>query len=69
MNALVKDAIETLRQHGLAPEIEQGPHLKIKSTNAIGSQCVLVVSRSPSSRSAIKANRAQLRRLLRRPIR
>jgi hypothetical protein len=68
-NALLNDAIATLRQHGLAPEVEHGPHLKIKFINALGSQCCLIVSRSPSNRFAIKRNRAELRRLLRRPAR
>jgi hypothetical protein len=69
MNALVEDAVATLRRHGLALTIKQGPHLKIKFTNSLGSQCCLVVSRSPSDRSAIKKSRAELRRLLRRPAR
>jgi hypothetical protein len=69
MNALLDDAIATLRQHGLAPEVEHGPHLKIKFTNVFGSRCCLIVSRSPSTRSAIKDNRAELRRLMRRPAR
>jgi hypothetical protein len=69
VNALLQEAIDTLRQHGLTPEVEQGPHLKIKFTNALGSRCCLVVSRTPSSQSAIKANRGELRRLMRRPAR
>jgi hypothetical protein len=67
--ALLEDAIDTLRQHGLTGEIEHGPHFKVRFTNALGSQCCLIVSRSPSNRFAIKRNHAELRRLLRRPAR
>ena len=66
MNLLVRDAIGILRQHGLAAEVEQGPHLKVRFTNALGSRCCLIVSRSPSSQRAIANSRAELRRLLRR---
>jgi hypothetical protein len=62
--ALLEDALATLDQHGLAAEIEQGVHFKIKFINAFGSQCCLVVSRTPSNRWAIHKNRAVLRRLL-----
>jgi hypothetical protein len=67
--ALLDDAIVTLRRHGLAPKIEQGPHIKVRFTNQLGSHCILIVSRSPSSQRAIKKNRAQLHRLMRRPAR
>jgi hypothetical protein len=63
---LVKDALFMLAQHGLGCEVEQGPHLKIRFTNVFGSQCCLIVSRSPSSQFAIKQNRSELRRLMRR---
>ena len=66
---LLEDAINTLRQHGLTGEIEHGPHFKVRFTNALGSRCCLIISRSPSSQSAIKENRAELRRLMRRPAR
>ena len=69
MNPLLEEAIRTLREHGLTSEIEHGPHFKVRFTNALGSQCCLIVSRSPSNRFAIKRNRAELRRLLRRPAR
>lgn len=69
MNALVRDAIDTLRRHGLTPEIEQGSHLKVKFTNVLGSRCVLVVSCTPSCWRSLKASRAELRRLMRRPAR
>ena len=69
MNALLDDAIATLRRHGLVLEIEHGSHLKIKFTNAHGSKCCLVLSRSPSCPFAIKKNRAVLRRLMRRSAR
>jgi len=68
-SALLRDAIDTLRQQGLAAEIEHGPHFKIRFTNALGSQCCLIVSRSPSSQRALQENRAMLRRLLRRAAR
>jgi len=67
---LLEDAINTLRQHGLTGEIEHGPHFKVRFSNALGSRCCLIISRSPSCRSAIKDNRAELRRLMmRRPAR
>jgi hypothetical protein len=68
-DALLHDAVATLRRHGLAPEIEQAGHIKVRFTNRLGSNCLLVISRSPSNRSAIKESRATLRRLLRRPAR
>jgi hypothetical protein len=64
--ALLEDALEILDQHGLVGEVEQSSHLKIRFTNALGSRCLLVVSRSPSDRLAIWKSRAELRRLLRR---
>ena len=66
---LLEDTINTLRQHGLTGEIEHGPHIKIRFVNVFGSRCCLIISRSPSCRSAIKDNRAELRRLMRRPAR
>ena len=66
---LLEDAINTLRQHGLTSEIEHGPHFKLRFTNALGSRCCLIISHSPSCRSAINDNRAELRRLMRRPAR
>jgi hypothetical protein len=67
--ALLKDALGTLRRHGLDAEVEHGSHFKIRFINTLGSNCLLVVSRTPGNRSAIKASRAELRRLLRRPAR
>jgi hypothetical protein len=64
---LVKDALSTLAQHGLSGEVEEGPHLKVRFTNPFGRRCLLVVSRSPSSQFAVKQNRGELRRLMRRP--
>jgi hypothetical protein len=69
MNALLDDAIDMLRQYGLVSVVEHGPHIKIRFVNAFGSQCCLIISRSPSCRSAPKDNRAELRRLMRRPAR
>jgi hypothetical protein len=66
---LPKDAIKTLRKHGLAGEVESGRHFKIRFVNANGSRCILVMSRTPSCKFAIKRNRAVLRRLMRRPAR
>ena len=63
---LLEDALETLREHGLSAEIEHGPHFKIRFVNAFGSQCCLIVSRTPSDRLAIWKNRSVLRRLLQR---
>ena len=65
---LLHDALGTLRRHGLDCQVEQGPHFKVRFTNALGAQCLLIVSRSPSPQSAIHNNRAELRRLLRRPV-
>jgi hypothetical protein len=64
--ALLEDALETLRQHGVTAEVEQGLHFKVRFINALGSNCCLVVSRTPSDRLAIWKNRSVLRRLLRR---
>jgi hypothetical protein len=71
MNALVEDAIDTLRRHGLTGEIEEAGsgHFKVKFVNGRGSKCLLIVSRTPSSQRAIKRNRAVLRRLMRRSTR
>jgi hypothetical protein len=64
---LVEDALETLREHGLEAEVDYGaPHFKIHFVNALGSSCVLIVSRTPSSRRAIFESRSVLRRLLQR---
>jgi hypothetical protein len=69
-STLLDDAIATLRRHGLTPEVKNGgAHYKIRFVNAPGSKCLLIVSQSPSSQSAIHNNRAELRRLLRRPVR
>ena len=65
--ALLDDAVDTLHRHGLAPQVENGGvHFKIRFVNALGSNCLLIVSRSPSRPSAIQKNRAVLKRLLRR---
>jgi hypothetical protein len=65
---LVEDALKLLAQHGIAGEVEQGRHLKIKFQNEFGRKCLLVVSVTPGNRRARKQNRSQLRRLLlRRP--
>ena len=65
-NPLLSDAINTLRQRGLAHVIENGGiHYKVRFTNTLGSRCVLVVSGSPSHPSAIRKNRAVLKRLAR----
>jgi hypothetical protein len=68
---LVEDTIDTLRRYGLTGEIEEGGsgHFKVKFVNGQGSKCLLVVSHSPSNRHAIRKNRAELRRLIRRPAR
>jgi hypothetical protein len=66
---LLEDTIEILRQYGLIGRIEYGPHFKVHFTNVHGSHCCLVMSRTPSCQFAIKKNRAELRRLLRRPAR
>ena len=67
-SALLKNALTVLRQRGLVAEVEQGgAHFKVRFVNPLGRQCILIVSRSPSSRNAGKRNEAQLRRLLRAP--
>jgi hypothetical protein len=66
---LIDDVITTLRQHGLTGRIENGSHFKVHFTNAHGSKCCLIMSRTPSCPFAARKNRAQLRRLLRRPAR
>jgi len=68
--ALLDDAVDILLRHGLTPEVKNGgAHYKIRFVNALGSKCLLIVSQSPSSRFAVRKNRAELRRLLRRPAR
>jgi hypothetical protein len=71
MNALVDDAVETLRRHGLPAEIEpgRGSHTKIRFINEHGSKCLLVVPRPSRNWNAIRSYRAELRRLLRRVAR
>jgi hypothetical protein len=64
--ALLEDSLEILREHGLSAEVEQSSHFKIRFINALGSNCCLVVSRTPSDRLAIWKNRSVLRRLLQR---
>jgi hypothetical protein len=68
---LVADALATLRQHGLAAEIEpgNGSHRKIRFVNANGSKCLLIVPMTSGSWRANRNNRAELQRLLRRPAR
>ncbi|MGO9049400.1 MAG: hypothetical protein ACLP19_27165 [Xanthobacteraceae bacterium] len=66
MNSVLQDALTELEQHGLRGEVEQGPHLKVRFVNQFGRKCLLVVSRSPSSRFALQQSRSELRRLLRR---
>jgi hypothetical protein len=69
---LLDDAVDTLREYGLAAEIEpgKGSHLKIRFTNAHGSKCLLVVPRTSANNwRAIRNHRAALRRLMRRPAR
>lgn len=63
---LLEDTLTLLRQHGLAAEVEQGPHFKVRFTNPLGRPCLLIISRSPSSQNANKRSRGELRRLLRR---
>lgn len=63
---ILEDALTELAQHGLSGEVEQGPHLKVKFVNQFGRRCLLVVSRTPSSRFALKQSRSELRRLLQR---
>jgi hypothetical protein len=64
---LLDDALETLRRAGLEATVDRGaPHFKIKFTNTHGSACVLIISRTPSSRRAIFESRSVLRRLLQR---
>jgi hypothetical protein len=64
---LIVDALALLAERGLAAEVEQGgAHYKLRFDNQNGCRCLLVVSVSPSSRNALKKNRSQLHRLLRR---
>jgi hypothetical protein len=64
---LVRDALTELAEHGLAGEVEQGPHYKVRFRDRHGRKCLLVIARSPSDRRVFKQNRSVLRRLLRRP--
>jgi hypothetical protein len=63
---LVRDALNLLRQHGVAAEVEQGVHYKVRFCNQFGHPCLLIIARSPSARGAFQQNRSELRRLLRR---
>jgi hypothetical protein len=66
-SALVDDALDLLRQHGLIGMVTNGgSHIKIKFNNRYGRPCLLIVARSPSSQRAVQKNRSELRRLLRR---
>jgi hypothetical protein len=62
---MVRDALDLLAEHGLVGEVENGSHFKIRFVNPHGHRCLLVVARSPGHQHAIKQNRAELRRLLR----
>jgi hypothetical protein len=63
---LVRDSLTMLAEHGLAGEVEQGPHFKVRFVNVFGRKCLLIVARSPSDWRVFKQNRSELRRLLRR---
>jgi hypothetical protein len=69
-NAIIRDALSTLREHGITPEIQNGGvHVKLRFRNNLGASCMLVISRTPSRRCAIRQSRGQLQRLLRTPAR
>jgi hypothetical protein len=70
-DAIFDDAIATLRQNGLAAQIEpgNGSHRKLRFINKNGSKCLFNVPRDAGNWRAIRNSRAELRRLLRRPAR
>jgi hypothetical protein len=64
---LVEDSLALLAEAGIAGEVEQGRHFKVRFENQLGRKCMLSVSLSPGSRRARKQNLSQLRRLMRCP--
>lgn len=63
-NAMMREALDTLRARGLMPIVKQGgKHVKIKWRDR-GRSYTLVVARSPSGNRAQQNSRATLRRLL-----
>jgi hypothetical protein len=63
-NALVSEAIDTLKTRGFVPVIKNGgKHIRITWVDH-GRKFLLIVSRSPSSVYAERRSRALLRRLL-----
>jgi hypothetical protein len=64
---LIEDALEILRRHDIAAEIENGgAHVKLRFTNSFGCPCLLIIAGTPGCRRALQQSRATLRRLLRR---
>jgi hypothetical protein len=64
-NEVLRDTLATLAAAGIKPTITQNSHIKVQWRDAGGHRHTLVVSSSTRSRSALKANRTILRRLLR----
>ena len=63
-NEILHDTLVTLAAAGIKPVITHNSHIKVQWRDAGGHKHTLVVSSSTRSRSALKANRTILRRLL-----
>jgi len=65
MNQVLDDTVRLLGKMGIEPTIEFGKHVKVRFCDKRQRNHLIIVSNSPSSRRAIKQNRALLRRILR----
>jgi hypothetical protein len=64
---LLNDTVRLLKKMGIEPTIERGKHTKVRFRDRQQRKHLLIVSCTPSSRCALKQNRALLRRILRNP--
>ena len=64
-NEILRDTLAVLAAAGIKPVVTHGAHIEVQWRDASGHKHTLVVSSSTRSRSALKANRTILRRLLR----
>jgi hypothetical protein len=63
-NELLEDALATLRQAGIKPQMVRNRHIKLSWIDQQGRRRCLVVALSPSDHRARRQSRAVLRRLL-----
>jgi hypothetical protein len=64
-NELVSQAIRILTEHGFAPFVEQGRHIKVRWFDGERRQ-QFIIPRTPSDHRALLNSRSDLRRILRR---